>query len=131
VTYFTIQKFLQSHFLGKDENAEPLPPKNPSQPRKKAKKEKKERVAGEPNPRSPFCRPMKLSEALSKLTGASCLGRPQVTKRVWQYIRTHNAQNPADKREIVCDEAMRAVFKCERLNMMQVCQLDCLIFFFF
>jgi len=32
-----------------------------------------------------------------------------VTQALWAYIRKHQLQNPEDKREILCDDALKAV----------------------
>jgi upstream activation factor subunit UAF30 len=45
------------------------------------------------------------------------LSRPQAVKKVWQYIREHELQDPSDRRQIRCDDAMRAVFKQDRVQM--------------
>ena len=45
------------------------------------------------------------------------LSRPQAVKRVWQYIRENNLQDPSDRRQILCDDPMRAVFKQDRVHM--------------
>lgn len=45
------------------------------------------------------------------------LSRPQTVKKVWQYIRENELQDPSDRRQIRCDEAMRAVFKQDRVHM--------------
>ena len=54
--------------------------------------------------------PYRLSDALSDVTGADILPRPQVVSKIWEYIKAHNLQNPADKREIVCDDKLKRVF---------------------
>ena len=53
--------------------------------------------------------PYRLSEALQAVVGTDILPRPQVVSKIWDYIRAHNLQNPADKREILCDSALRRV----------------------
>lgn len=45
------------------------------------------------------------------------LSRPQTVKRLWQYIRERDLQDPNDRRQIRCDDAMRAVFKQDRVHM--------------
>lgn len=45
------------------------------------------------------------------------LSRPQTVKKVWQYIRENELQDPSDRRQILCDDAMRAVFKQDRVHM--------------
>ncbi|KAL3476779.1 SWIB-domain-containing protein [Aspergillus californicus] len=65
-----------------------------------------------------FHKPLNLSPALSALLGGEpTLSRPQTVKKVWQYIREHDLQDPSDRRQIRCDDAMRAVFKQDRIHM--------------
>jgi len=62
-------------------------------------------------------KPMALSPALSELLGETQLSRPQTVKKIWQYVKERDLQDPADKRQIRCDDAMRAVFKQDRVHM--------------
>ncbi|OJJ43222.1 hypothetical protein ASPZODRAFT_1176386 [Penicilliopsis zonata CBS 506.65] len=65
-----------------------------------------------------FHKPLRLTPALSELLGGeTLLSRPQTVKRLWQYIREHNLQDPSDRRQIRCDDAMRAVFRQDRVHM--------------
>ncbi|CAL5865940.1 uncharacterized protein PFLUO_LOCUS147 [Penicillium psychrofluorescens] len=64
-----------------------------------------------------FHKPLNLSPPLSELLGEVTLSRPQTVKKVWQYIRDHDLQDPSDRRQIRCDDAMRAVFKQDRVHM--------------
>ena len=43
----------------------------------------------------------------------------QVVKRLWEYIKAHDLQNPKDKRKIVLDERLRTLFK-PPLNMLNM-----------
>ncbi|KAI4743178.1 SWIB-domain-containing protein [Aureobasidium sp. EXF-12298] len=73
---------------------------------------------GESKPRTGgFHKPMNLSEPLSALLGETQLSRPQTVKKIWEYVKGKDLQDPADKRQIVCDDAMRAVFKTDRVHM--------------
>ena len=38
-------------------------------------------------------------------------------KKVWEYIREHELQDPNDRRQIRCDDLMRPVFKQDRIHM--------------
>lgn len=58
-----------------------------------------------------------ISEPLAALLQAEKMSRPQVVKNLWVHIRGQNLQNPADKREIICDESMKAVFGVDKMNM--------------
>lgn len=44
------------------------------------------------------------------------LSRPDVVKKIWEYIKGHNLQDPKDKRFILCDEKLMNVFNRPRLN---------------
>ncbi|KAL1956136.1 hypothetical protein VTO42DRAFT_7571 [Malbranchea cinnamomea] len=64
-----------------------------------------------------FHKPLNLSPALAALLNETSLSRPQTVKKVWEYIREHQLQDPTDKRHIICDDPMRAVFKQDRVHM--------------
>lgn len=48
------------------------------------------------------------------------LSRPQVVKKLWEYIRQHGLQNPSNKKEIICDDALRAVFAVDKIDMFRM-----------
>lgn len=64
-----------------------------------------------------FQKPFNLSYALAELCGEQQLSRPQVVKKIWEHIKANNLQDPSDKRQIICDEKMQAVFKQNRVQM--------------
>ena len=43
-----------------------------------------------------------------------------MVKRLWQHIKENNLQDPRDKRQIVCDEKMQAVFKAAKVDMFRM-----------
>lgn len=45
------------------------------------------------------------------------MSRPQTVKKIWEHIKAHDLQVPTDKRQINCDDKMRAVFKCDQVHM--------------
>lgn len=45
------------------------------------------------------------------------LSRPQTVKKIWVYIKAHDLQDPADKRQIRCDDKMYSVFKSDKVHM--------------
>ncbi|KAJ4707603.1 upstream activation factor subunit spp27 [Melia azedarach] len=51
-----------------------------------------------------------VSPQLSEFVGASEVSRSEAVKKVWQYIKLHNLQNPANKREIRCDAKLKTIF---------------------
>jgi upstream activation factor subunit UAF30 len=48
------------------------------------------------------------------------MSRPQVVKKLWEYIKGHELQDPNDKREIICDEKLQAIFKTTKVNMFKM-----------
>jgi chromatin remodeling complex protein RSC6 len=61
-----------------------------------------------PNPA--LMRPLQPSNELAAVVGSSPLPRTEVVSKVWEYIKANNLQNPANKREIVADERLQAIF---------------------
>lgn len=59
---------------------------------------------------SAFMAPLTPDAALAAVVGNQPLPRTEVTKRVWDYIREHNLQDPKDKRTIRADAKLKAVF---------------------
>ncbi|XP_020216637.1 upstream activation factor subunit spp27 [Cajanus cajan] len=72
------------------------------------RKEKRQKGGGQ----SGFCTPRQLSDALVNFlgTGESELSRTDVIKRMWDYIKGNNLQDPSDKRKIICDEKLKELF---------------------
>ena len=60
------------------------------------------------------------SEPLAALLKEEKLARTQVVKLLWDHIKANNMQNPSNRREIVCDDAFRAIFKCEKIDMFKM-----------
>ena len=59
---------------------------------------------------SAFLKPLQPSPELAAIVGAAPLPRPEVVSKVWDYIKKHKLQNPQNKREIMADEKLQAVF---------------------
>jgi chromatin remodeling complex protein RSC6 len=62
-----------------------------------------------PKKNSAFMKALKPSPQLAAVIGPDALPRTEVTKRLWAYIKENNLQNPANKRNILCDEKLEAV----------------------
>ena len=63
-------------------------------------------------------RPLAPSPELAAIVGDEPLARTEIVKRVWGYIREHGCQDHADRRVIVCDDRLRAVFGRDRFGML-------------
>jgi upstream activation factor subunit UAF30 len=92
-----------------------------SKKKKKVKKENGEKK--EPNINNPFNKPMKLSSSLSSLIKSEIESRPQIVKKLWEYIHSNNLQNPNDKRQIINDKSMENIFKVKNMSMFEMNKL--------
>lgn len=59
---------------------------------------------------SAFMAPLQPDDTLAAVVGKDPLPRTEVTKRVWDYIRSNNLQDPKDKRTIRADAKLKPVF---------------------
>ncbi|KAI0090726.1 SWIB/MDM2 domain-containing protein [Irpex rosettiformis] len=73
-----------------------------------------------PKRKGGFTKEYMLSDKLASLLDVERLSRPQVVKRIWDYIKANKLQNPEDKREILCDDRMKSIFGVERINMFKM-----------
>ena len=70
--------------------------------------------------RGGLSRPVTPSADLAAITGSDPLPRSQVVSKVWDHIRKNNLQDPNNKREIVADDKLRAVFGKDRCSMFEM-----------
>jgi upstream activation factor subunit UAF30 len=57
------------------------------------------------------------SDPLAQVIGVERLSRPQVVKQLWDYIKKNQLQNPENKKEILLDDKMKAVFGGDKIDM--------------
>ncbi|MCO4753406.1 MAG: DNA topoisomerase III [Bacteriovoracaceae bacterium] len=50
------------------------------------------------------------SAELAEIVGSKPLPRTQVVKKLWEYIKKHDLQDPKNKRNIIADEKLKPVF---------------------
>lgn len=55
-------------------------------------------------------KPMNLSAELEAVVGKGPMPRGEVVKKMWEYIKKHDLQNPQNKRNILADDKLKAVF---------------------
>ena len=55
-------------------------------------------------------KPMNISDDLAAVVGKGPMPRSEVVKGLWVYIKKHNLQDPANKRNINADAALKKVF---------------------
>jgi chromatin remodeling complex protein RSC6 len=74
----------------------------------KAKKAKK--AAPKKKANSAFMKKLKVSDALAEVIGAGDRARTEVVKALWKYIKKHDLQDSKNRRNIVADAKLKAVF---------------------
>ncbi|THU53228.1 hypothetical protein C4D60_Mb10t12210 [Musa balbisiana] len=55
-------------------------------------------------------KPRPVSPAMQAIVGVPEIPRTQALKLIWAYIKEHNLQDPENKKIIVCDEKLKAIF---------------------
>ena len=69
---------------------------------------------------SAFTKPLQPSKELAAVVGADPLPRTEVVSKMWEYIKKHKLQNEANKREILADEKLAAVFGKNKVTMFEM-----------
>lgn len=59
---------------------------------------------------SAFMKPLTVSADLAAVVGDGPMPRSEVVKKIWEYIKSNDLQNPANKRNILADEKLKKVF---------------------
>lgn len=67
-----------------------------------------------------FSRPLQPSKELAAVVGPGPLPRTEVVSKMWDYIKKHKLQNEANKREILADEKLAAVFGKNKVTMFEM-----------
>ena len=79
-------------------------------------------MARKPNPA--FMKALKPSAELSKVVGSSPLPRTEATKKLWEYIKKNNLQDPTNRRNINADANLQIVFGGKKtVNMFEMTKL--------
>ena len=65
-------------------------------------------------------KPLQPSKELAAVVGSKPLPRPEVVSKIWDYIKKNKLQDPQNKREIMADEKLQAVFGKNRVSMFEM-----------
>jgi chromatin remodeling complex protein RSC6 len=65
---------------------------------------------GKRQPSAAFMKPVQPDEKLAAIIGNEAVPRTEVTRKLWDYIRAHNLQDPSNKTRINADEKLKEVF---------------------
>jgi DNA topoisomerase III len=60
------------------------------------------------------------SAALAAVIGEGAVSRPEVVKKLWDYIKAHGLQDAADKRKVNADAKLRPVFGKDQVTMFEI-----------
>lgn len=116
-TMFTMNKYIGAHihpFKPVDLTTNTTKPKPTKRKNVKGKKgEKKKRKTGSQPP-------YRLSNELQAVVNEPILPRPQVVSKIWAYIKSNNLQNEKNKREILCDQKLKAIMNKNKVTMFEM-----------
>ncbi|KZV34658.1 hypothetical protein F511_12461 [Dorcoceras hygrometricum] len=129
IDMFQMNKALTKHIFQLDSSGAAVI----STPKEKPRKQERDKDEDEPQRKekrqrggnSAILAPLKLSDALVKFlgTGEGELPRPDVIKRIWDYIKQNNLQDPSDRRQIICDEKLKELFDVDTFRGFSVAKL--------
>lgn len=79
------------------------------------------KVARTPN--AAFMKALTPSAVLAAVIGAAPLPRTEVTKKIWEYIKKHDLQDPANRRNINADEKLKPLFGKAQVSMFELTKI--------
>ena len=86
----------------------------------KARSSKVEPVSKEGQKPNALQKLLQPSKELAAVVGGEPLPRGDVVSKVWDYIRKHELQNPENRREILADDNLEAVFGRKKVTMFEM-----------
>ena len=102
VTMFGMNKLISKHVFVDDTMYG-----GESKPKKSVAKKATEKKNSTNKPAlTGFTKPLNLSPELQAWAGCEACSRPEITKKLWAYVKENNLQDPNDKRYVISDEAL-------------------------
>jgi len=77
-------------------------------------------AGGDKKPPNALQQPLRPSTELAAVVGSAPLPRGEVVSKVWAYIKQHELQNPENRREILADAKLAAVFGTKKVSMFEM-----------
>jgi len=74
-------------------------------------------------PNAAFMKPLTPSAELAAVIGPQAVPRTEVTKKIWDYIKQHNLQDAANRRNINADAKLRPIFGKDQVSMFEMTKL--------
>lgn len=76
------------------------------------------------NKNSAFMQPVNVSSDLAAIVGTGPMPRTEIIKKIWDYIKKNNLQDPTNKRNINPDDKLAKVFGSKNaVDMFQMTKL--------
>ena len=70
-----------------------------------------------------FMKPVTPSPTLAAIIGPDPIPRTEVTKKIWDYIKKHDLQDPKNRRNINADDKLRPLFEKDQVSMFELTKL--------
>ena len=86
----------------------------------KGKSGKAEPASPEDQKPNALQQPLQPSKELAAVVGSGPLPRGEVVSKVWDYIKKQELQNPENRREILADDTLEAVFGKTTVTMFEM-----------
>ncbi len=77
----------------------------------------------ERKPNAAFMKPLTPSETLAAVIGATPVPRTEVTKKIWEYIKKHDLQDPKNRRNINADAKLKPLFGKDQVSMFELTKI--------
>ena len=74
-------------------------------------------------PNAAFIKPLTPSDTLAAVIGSEPVPRTEVTKKIWDYIKKHDLQDPKNRRNINADDKLRPLFGKDQVSMFELTKL--------
>ncbi|RMX08066.1 DNA topoisomerase III [Corticibacter populi] len=74
-------------------------------------------------PNAAFMKPLKPNAQLAAVVGAEPLPRTEIVKKLWDYIKANNLQDPKNKRNINADAKLKPIFGKDQVSMFELAGL--------
>ena len=74
-------------------------------------------------PNAAYMKPLTPSPTLAAVIGAEAVPRTEVTKKIWDYIKKNNLQDPANKRNINADAKLKPLFGKDQVSMFELTKI--------
>jgi len=68
-------------------------------------------------------KPLTPSATLAAVIGDKPMPRTEVTKKIWEYIKKHDLQDPKNKRNINADDKLKPLFGKAQVSMFELTKI--------